>query len=352
MAPWYRGFRGTIAEVPAKAGGKSYNVSGVVTQVCRWLVDDLLCVGREMDWGEMGGRRERAVGLPVRAVLGALSPLLLPPLIHTNTTYNTNTTPTQHNTSNNIATTPTNNAQQTGDHSVDITELPVRKWTQDYKEYLEALLKGDGSKAGAGGKDGDGGDGAKKGAKGARWREEGALGQGRRRRSRCACCCLEAGADGARRPGKQSCWLCGTQASSPPSLLHPPIRHTHTHGRACGGSGRRRGRRRRRRRRRGPDPGGLQGAPHRRDGALRLRRDPGQDGVAARGGAREQAQAHDQDLDGCARCLWGGCCSCCALWFAVIFCNSCAVALLLHTIETPTNQPTHQPIHIQPTKAT
>ena len=32
--------------------------------------------------------------------------------------------------------------------SLRITELPVGKWTQDYKEFLDDLLKGDGSKAG------------------------------------------------------------------------------------------------------------------------------------------------------------------------------------------------------------
>ncbi len=31
---------------------------------------------------------------------------------------------------------------QTGENSVSITELPVRSWTQPYKEYLETQLKG------------------------------------------------------------------------------------------------------------------------------------------------------------------------------------------------------------------
>lgn len=31
---------------------------------------------------------------------------------------------------------------QTGDNSLSITELPVRTWTQPYKEFLEGLLKG------------------------------------------------------------------------------------------------------------------------------------------------------------------------------------------------------------------
>lgn len=30
---------------------------------------------------------------------------------------------------------------QTSDTSLEITELPVRKWTQDYKEFLEGLIK-------------------------------------------------------------------------------------------------------------------------------------------------------------------------------------------------------------------
>jgi hypothetical protein len=29
-----------------------------------------------------------------------------------------------------------------------VTELPVGVWTQDYKEFLDDLIKGDGSKAG------------------------------------------------------------------------------------------------------------------------------------------------------------------------------------------------------------
>lgn len=33
-------------------------------------------------------------------------------------------------------------ALQTGDNSLTVSELPVRSWTQPYKEYLETLLKG------------------------------------------------------------------------------------------------------------------------------------------------------------------------------------------------------------------
>lgn len=33
MMPWYRGFRGGVQEVPSKTGGKSYNISGIVSQV-------------------------------------------------------------------------------------------------------------------------------------------------------------------------------------------------------------------------------------------------------------------------------------------------------------------------------
>lgn len=36
MAPWYRGFRGAITEVPTRTSGKSYNCSGIIAQVrCR-----------------------------------------------------------------------------------------------------------------------------------------------------------------------------------------------------------------------------------------------------------------------------------------------------------------------------
>ncbi|WIA35043.1 hypothetical protein OEZ86_003534 [Tetradesmus obliquus] len=63
MQPWYKGFKGSIAEVATKnQSGKSYSISGTITPV--------------------------------------------------------------------------------GDNSVSITELPVRTWTQPYKEFLEGLLKG------------------------------------------------------------------------------------------------------------------------------------------------------------------------------------------------------------------
>lgn len=61
MRPWYRGFGGSIEEVPGKTAGKSFLVSGVV---------------RQLD-----------------------------------------------------------------DTTLEITELPIRRWTQDYKEFLEDLLK-------------------------------------------------------------------------------------------------------------------------------------------------------------------------------------------------------------------
>ena len=32
--------------------------------------------------------------------------------------------------------------------TLEVTELPVRKWTQDYKEFLEGLIKPEGEKAG------------------------------------------------------------------------------------------------------------------------------------------------------------------------------------------------------------
>ena len=39
--------------------------------------------------------------------------------------------------------------RQVDDATLEVTELPVRKWTQDYKEFLEALIKPEGDKAGA-----------------------------------------------------------------------------------------------------------------------------------------------------------------------------------------------------------
>ncbi|EFJ45103.1 hypothetical protein VOLCADRAFT_94598 [Volvox carteri f. nagariensis] len=61
LHPWYRGFTGTITEVPHKSGSRSYVVGGLVAQ--------------------------------------------------------------------------------TGPNTIEVTELPVRKWTQDYKEFLETLLR-------------------------------------------------------------------------------------------------------------------------------------------------------------------------------------------------------------------
>lgn len=37
---------------------------------------------------------------------------------------------------------------QVDDATLEVTELPVRKWTQDYKEFLEGLIKPEGDKAG------------------------------------------------------------------------------------------------------------------------------------------------------------------------------------------------------------
>lgn len=33
MQPWYKGFKGTIQEIPSKTAGKSYLITGVITQV-------------------------------------------------------------------------------------------------------------------------------------------------------------------------------------------------------------------------------------------------------------------------------------------------------------------------------
>merc|ERR1719453_37670 len=32
--------------------------------------------------------------------------------------------------------------EQKGSESVEITELPIKKWTQDYKEFLQGMLPG------------------------------------------------------------------------------------------------------------------------------------------------------------------------------------------------------------------
>ena len=40
-------------------------------------------------------------------------------------------------------------AAQVDDATLEVTELPVRRWTQDYKEFLEGLIKPEGDRAGA-----------------------------------------------------------------------------------------------------------------------------------------------------------------------------------------------------------
>jgi DNA topoisomerase-2 len=35
MQPWYRGFQGSIVEVPTKTSGRSYQCSGIISQVRR-----------------------------------------------------------------------------------------------------------------------------------------------------------------------------------------------------------------------------------------------------------------------------------------------------------------------------
>lgn len=37
---------------------------------------------------------------------------------------------------------------QTSETTLEVTELPIRKWTQDYKEFLEELTKADEGRAG------------------------------------------------------------------------------------------------------------------------------------------------------------------------------------------------------------
>ena len=46
-------------------------------------------------------------------------------------------------------------ARVVGDDAVDVVELPVRRWTQDYKEFLEGLLKGAAAAPAASGRGGE-----------------------------------------------------------------------------------------------------------------------------------------------------------------------------------------------------
>lgn len=39
MQPWYRGFNGSIMEVPSKTAGKSYTLNGVVSQVGAYITN-------------------------------------------------------------------------------------------------------------------------------------------------------------------------------------------------------------------------------------------------------------------------------------------------------------------------
>ena len=45
MQPWYRGFSGTIMQVPSKTAGKSYTLNGVVSQVQYTLLVRTLTIG-------------------------------------------------------------------------------------------------------------------------------------------------------------------------------------------------------------------------------------------------------------------------------------------------------------------
>lgn len=44
MQPWYRGFSGSIMEVPSKTAGKSYTLNGVVSQVFNTSMQLLACL--------------------------------------------------------------------------------------------------------------------------------------------------------------------------------------------------------------------------------------------------------------------------------------------------------------------
>ena len=46
MAPWYRGFKGSIEEIPSKTNGKSYAINGIISQV--GLFDHPSCAGIQL----------------------------------------------------------------------------------------------------------------------------------------------------------------------------------------------------------------------------------------------------------------------------------------------------------------
>lgn len=87
MLPWYRNFTGDIYEVPAprNATGKSFQVNGIVQQVWITLLWKL--------------SETTSYQISFKLIL------------------------------------------QDEGGNLDVKELPVRKWTQDYKEWLDGLVK-------------------------------------------------------------------------------------------------------------------------------------------------------------------------------------------------------------------
>jgi hypothetical protein len=145
---------------------------------------------------------------------------------------------------------------------VSITELPVRTWTQPYKEFLEGLLRG------ADAKDG-GKDGAKDGGK--------AAAAAAARRKKAAAAAAAAAADGEDGDGEQRrVSVCGgvVDGHTSPARMHartrslPPDMPTRAYAHTPRARARRRARRAGRALQRGPAAGRLPGAPHGRERAL------------------------------------------------------------------------------------
>ena len=127
MHPWYKGFKGAIVNVPGKA---TYDSFGIITQAWPRCLAMSQLNNAVQTLGCMNSSRPMWDKDDMIAKLNFLSAgqgrpeaFQLSPLSHVNCSVVL--------------------PAQLDDNTLDVTELPVKKWTQDYKEHLESLLKAD-----------------------------------------------------------------------------------------------------------------------------------------------------------------------------------------------------------------